>query len=173
MPSTIDAVYDSSIVRGFDYYTGIVFEIYAKNTKKISRSLAAGGRYDNLIKQYGGSSLSAVGFGMGDVGIAELIEKKAEKHPLKADVVAFIESETTYKEVQTLIRSIRKKGISVSYIGIVPKQKKTDVYAYWEKMGALYTVEQREDGYVIRDLKKRKDILKKTEKDVLTFLKNT
>ncbi len=67
-------VFDTSIVRGLAYYTGIVFEIF--DTGKTLRAIAGGGRYDNLISLFGGESTPAVGFGMGDAVIAELLKDK-------------------------------------------------------------------------------------------------
>lgn len=55
---------DLSIIRGFAYYSGIVFEAYDRAGN--FRALAGGGRYDNLIEIYGGEKTAAVGFGMGD-----------------------------------------------------------------------------------------------------------
>ena len=52
------------IVRGIDYYTGLVFEIFG-HSKNINRALFGGGRYDNLLSNYGKESVSGVGFGMG------------------------------------------------------------------------------------------------------------
>lgn len=64
---------DLSIVRGLDYYTGMVFEVYDK--KKSHRALFGGGRYDNLIELLGGEPMPAVGFGMGDA-VLELMMRE-------------------------------------------------------------------------------------------------
>ena len=74
LPSDIPTEYNPKIVRGFDYYTGMVFEIYAKEKKIASRSVTGGGRYDTLIESYGGDPLPAVGFGMGDVVVLDCLE---------------------------------------------------------------------------------------------------
>ena len=75
-------VFDPSIVRGFDYYTGVVFEIFditGEDTGKTfgggRRSLFGGGRYDYLIEEYGGEHVPAIGFGMGDVTLRDFLEK--------------------------------------------------------------------------------------------------
>ncbi len=65
--------FDPSITRGFDYYTGIVFEVYDTDSSN-SRALFGGGRYDKLIELFGGDSIPAVGFGMGDVTLSDFIE---------------------------------------------------------------------------------------------------
>jgi histidyl-tRNA synthetase len=64
---------DTSIVRGFDYYTGLVFEIYDSNPKN-PRAMFGGGRYDNLMEALGHEHLPALGFGMGDVTIRDFLE---------------------------------------------------------------------------------------------------
>jgi histidyl-tRNA synthetase len=63
--------FDASVVRGLAYYTGIVFEAYDAERKL--RAVCGGGRYDRLLETLGGPSIPAVGFGFGDVVIAELL----------------------------------------------------------------------------------------------------
>jgi histidyl-tRNA synthetase len=65
--------YDPSIVRGLDYYTGIVFE--ARDTSGEFRAILGGGRYDNLVSGVGGEPIPATGFAMGDMVIHLLMEK--------------------------------------------------------------------------------------------------
>lgn len=67
-------VMDLTIVRGLAYYTGFVFEAF--ETGGDARALAGGGRYDALVKKLGGPDLPAVGFGMGDVTLRDLLEAK-------------------------------------------------------------------------------------------------
>jgi histidyl-tRNA synthetase len=63
--------FDARIVRGLAYYTGIVFEIFDR--KGELRAVCGGGRYDQLLEQVSGVSLPAIGFGMGDVVLRELL----------------------------------------------------------------------------------------------------
>ena len=65
--------YDPRIVRGLDYYTGTVFE--AKEIGKEGRSILGGGHYDNLVGDVGGDPLPGVGFAMGDMMLAVVLEK--------------------------------------------------------------------------------------------------
>src|SRR6185436_7684474 len=69
---------DLSIVRGLAYYTGIVFELF--DAQRSLRAICGGGRYDGLLKALGGVDLPAVGFGMGDVVLGELL-KDAQRVP--------------------------------------------------------------------------------------------
>lgn len=66
-------VLDHSLARGFDYYTGTIFEIY-DNAAENNRSLIGGGRYDNLTELFGGEPLSGIGFGMGDVTMRDFLD---------------------------------------------------------------------------------------------------
>lgn len=66
--------FDLTIVRGLAYYTGIVFELF-DNIGEF-RAICGGGRYDNLLKSLGGADHPALGFGMGDVVIGELLRAR-------------------------------------------------------------------------------------------------
>jgi histidyl-tRNA synthetase len=70
--SVKNVVFDASIVRGFAYYTGTVFEAFDLNGE--NRAILGGGRYDNLVSVISGTSIPAIGFGMGDV-VLELVMK--------------------------------------------------------------------------------------------------
>jgi len=65
---------DPTVVRGLAYYTGTVFEIWDR--KRELRAVAGGGRYDKLIETLGGPPMPALGFGMGDVVLTELLEER-------------------------------------------------------------------------------------------------
>jgi len=67
-------VYDPSIVRGLAYYTGIVFEVH--DTGGELRAICGGGRYDNLLRDFGGPTVSATGMGMGDYVLEILLREK-------------------------------------------------------------------------------------------------
>ena len=66
--------FDVGVVRGLAYYTGIVFEIYAKVGEL--RAICGGGRYDNLLSDLGGPAVTATGFGMGDCVLEILLKEK-------------------------------------------------------------------------------------------------
>jgi histidyl-tRNA synthetase len=67
-----NAVFDPSVTRGFDYYTGIVFEIFDTDPEN-ARSMFGGGRFDKLVALFGGEAIPAIGFGMGDVTLADFL----------------------------------------------------------------------------------------------------
>ena len=64
---------DRSIARGFNYYTGTIFEIFDVSGEN-NRSMLGGGRYDNLTEMFGGEAISGIGFGMGDVTMRDFLE---------------------------------------------------------------------------------------------------
>jgi histidyl-tRNA synthetase len=66
-------IFDPSLIRGFDYYTGTVFEVFDTNPIN-SRSLFGGGRYDDLVAIFGAEKVPGMGFGMGDVTIHDYME---------------------------------------------------------------------------------------------------
>ena len=73
---------DLSIVRGLAYYTGIVFEVFDRSGE--FRAIAGGGRYDTLLASLGGADMPALGFGMGDVVLGELLRAKGLMTPVPA-----------------------------------------------------------------------------------------
>jgi histidyl-tRNA synthetase len=66
--------FDPEVIRGLDYYTGTVYEAMAIDPD-FRRSVAGGGRYDNLLSDVGGDPLPGTGFAMGDVIITLLLQK--------------------------------------------------------------------------------------------------
>ena len=66
-------VFDQKLARGQTYYTGMVFEIFDSN-KENARSIAGGGRYDNLLEVFGVEPVPIVGFGMGDITLRDFLE---------------------------------------------------------------------------------------------------
>jgi histidyl-tRNA synthetase len=108
-------VFDLSIVRGLAYYTGIVFELF--DARGEFRAIAGGGRYDNLIAQLGGGDIPALGFGMGDVVLGELLRAR-KLMPRQADAldywVAGAEgaSDTIVMRVAT---ALRRRKLRVEY----------------------------------------------------------
>lgn len=108
---------DYNIIRGLAYYTGVVFEAFAKGASM--RAIAGGGRYDNLVKVISGgkADLPALGFGMGDVVLADLLaEKKLLPKPQShTDLVVLIEDEALRAPSLRLVQQARELGLAVEY----------------------------------------------------------
>ncbi|HEX7337407.1 MAG TPA: histidine--tRNA ligase [Gemmatimonadales bacterium] len=106
---------DLTIVRGLAYYTGVVFELF--DAGRTLRAVCGGGRYDNLLDAVGGVSMPAVGFGMGDVVLGELLQEKGliPTDASSIDVfLAFITAEDL-PHVQALAHQLRDAGLRVEY----------------------------------------------------------
>jgi histidyl-tRNA synthetase len=108
---------DYHVIRGLAYYTGAVFEAFDK--KGDFRAIAGGGRYDNLINLISGGKvdLPALGFGMGDVVLLELLKARGLLPPFDAQVDAYclIEEEALREASLNLVQSLREKGYAVEY----------------------------------------------------------
>ena len=68
-----NVVFSPSLARGFDYYTGIVFEVFDTSSEN-TRSMLGGGRYDNLTGMFDTEAVTGIGFGMGDVIMRDFLE---------------------------------------------------------------------------------------------------
>ncbi|MEA3327163.1 MAG: histidine--tRNA ligase, partial [Chloroflexota bacterium] len=106
--------YNPKVIRGLDYYTGIVFEAYELGGK--SRAILGGGRYDNLVADVGGKPLTGVGFAMGDV-VIELILRDRGVIPNdlgeNPQVIVTVFNEETLTESLKITNKIRKDGYRV------------------------------------------------------------
>jgi len=108
---------DYHVIRGLAYYTGIVFEAFDK--KGEFRAIAGGGRYDNLVKLISGgkADMPALGFGMGDVVLLELLKARGllPKFDGGLDVFFLVEDEALRPDSLKLIEELRHAGCSVDY----------------------------------------------------------
>jgi histidyl-tRNA synthetase len=106
--------YDPSVVRGFDYYTGLVFEVFDTHPEN-RRSLFGGGRYNNLVGAFGKETLNAVGFGMGDVTLEDFLRthKLLSDQPRKVDLYIALIDEKLGGYALSLARKLRARGLSV------------------------------------------------------------
>ncbi|MBD3190368.1 MAG: histidine--tRNA ligase [Candidatus Heimdallarchaeota archaeon] len=73
-------LYDGSLARGLDYYTGIIFEAWSREGI-LSRAIAGGGRYADLVATLGGQPLTGTGFGFGETVLMELLEEFNVEYP--------------------------------------------------------------------------------------------
>jgi histidyl-tRNA synthetase len=108
---------DYHVIRGLAYYTGVVFEVFDRRGE--FRAIAGGGRYDNLVKLISGGKvdLPALGFGMGDVVLLELLKARAllPKFDAALDGFCLIEDETLRAASLKLIQDLRAAGLVVDY----------------------------------------------------------
>jgi histidyl-tRNA synthetase len=107
--------FDLSIVRGLAYYTGKVFELF--DAKGEFRAICGGGRYDDLLSTIGGVDLPALGFGMGDVVLTELLRARdlLPEAELGTEYWVAADDESLLADVMTVAGRLRAKSRSVEY----------------------------------------------------------
>jgi len=128
---------DPSIIRGLEYYTGIIFEVNLKFDVKNSKgqviqfgSVGGGGRYDNLINNFGNYDTPATGISIGlDRLVYALMQKKEFKIKKTKPVVICIFDKGSMKDYINLQKMLRKNGISVEIYPGDGKLKKQMEYA--------------------------------------------
>jgi histidyl-tRNA synthetase len=107
--------FDLRIVRGLAYYTGTVFEIFDR--AGALRAICGGGRYDSLLGALGGEDLPAVGFGMGDVVLGELLSDRGLLPAAEPSIDWFIiaVSDAERPLARRIATRLRGAGQSVAY----------------------------------------------------------
>jgi histidyl-tRNA synthetase len=143
---------DYNIIRGLAYYTGIVFEAFSRIGT--FRAIAGGGRYDNLIKvmSRGKVDLPALGFGMGDVVLCELLQdrKLLPNFTAGLDVFCLVEEESLRPQTLNLIQSLRSAGYAVDYSFTPLKPDKQFKRALELSAECTCKIEQSEGGLQIK-----------------------
>jgi histidyl-tRNA synthetase len=151
---------DYKVIRGLAYYTGPVFEAF--DCKGEFRAIAGGGRYDNLVRLISGGkvNLSALGFGMGDVVLLELLKARGLLPPFDAtaDVFVLIEDETLRPQSLKLVQDLRAAGYAVEYALTPTKPDKQFKRAQELKAGHTVRVADTASAK-IRNLTTREDEL--------------
>lgn len=149
---------DPKIVRGFDYYTGIVFEAWASGS--LRRALFGGGRYDNLTLQVGGRKpVPGVGFAVGDMAIAELLKASDLLDRVSTpvpDLLVSVFSEDTAGHAAAYARLARSLGLSVE-LGLNPGQRLDRQLKYAHRKGIPFVTiigpdEVRSNTVVLKEL---------------------
>ena len=110
-----NVVFDPTLMRGFDYYTGTVFEVFNTNPKN-PRSVFGGGRYDDLVGIFGVEKVPGIGFGMGDVIIRDILEtyKLLPVYRSSTDLYICKLSSDYLEFVDELAGYLRKEGVNVA-----------------------------------------------------------
>jgi histidyl-tRNA synthetase len=151
---------DYQVIRGLAYYTGVVFEAFDR--KGEFRAIAGGGRYNNLVKLISGGKvdLPALGFGMGDVVLLELLKARGRlpKFDSPMDVFVLIEDENLRAISLKLAQELRAAGYAVDYPLTPTKADKQFKRA--QDLKVKHTVRAESDAYVrIRNMKTRDEIV--------------
>ncbi|PIP87205.1 histidine--tRNA ligase [Candidatus Campbellbacteria bacterium CG22_combo_CG10-13_8_21_14_all_36_13] len=110
-----NTVFDPYLMRGFDYYTGIVFEVFDKSPEN-NRSLFGGGRYDRLLEIFGEEKIPAMGFGMGDVTMRDVLEtyNLIPEYRSSTDLYICTVDQDSIPESDKIADILRKNGVNVA-----------------------------------------------------------
>jgi histidyl-tRNA synthetase len=130
--------YDPTIVRGLDYYTGIVFEAFDKNPEN-RRALCGGGSYGGLMQIFGEQPLPGVGFGLGDVTLTDFLKTHQllpDFSTAHNDIFLTYQTPAGQSPCLQLARELRKRGLKV-ITGLSPLKIKK-VFDLGSKHGASY-----------------------------------
>lgn len=166
------ACIDYGIIRGLEYYTGIVFEAFDRRGE--FRAIAGGGRYDHLVKlvSAGKADLPGLGFGMGDVVLTELLEARGRipKFSAGLDYFVLIEDESLRGASTALVQRLRDAGRKVDFALSAAKSDKQFKRAL--DLGTAKTVRlERESGggllmARVKDLATRQEVVVRSEEVV-------
>ncbi len=150
---------DYRIIRGLAYYTGPVYEAFDKRGK--FRAIAGGGRYDHLVKLVSGgrTDLPALGFGMGDVVLAELLKERGLVPALGQALDAFVQiaDESLRDASLGLVQQLRQAGLATEYPLLKAKQEKQFKRALELKAKWLVTLDNANQAHV-KNLGTRKEL---------------
>jgi histidyl-tRNA synthetase len=135
----VNAKFDVTLMRGFDYYTDIVFEMVDTDPEN-NRSMFGGGRYDGLVGLFGVEPVPTVGFGMGDVTMQNFLESHDLLPALRPETDAYVVliGDNTYEKAQHVLTELRDMGLNLAVDATgrkMDKQIKTAV-----KKGVPYVI---------------------------------
>jgi histidyl-tRNA synthetase len=149
------------IIRGLDYYTGIVFEAQAIRGD-LRRSLLGGGRYDDLLADVGGEAMPATGFAMGDLAISVLLEElklvpDGLNRPASPVLITVFDKDRIL-DALSLAAELRKSGLNITCYPTDDKLAKQLKYA--DRAGFQFVIlrgpdEIARDEVTIKDLRNR------------------
>ncbi|HET8991845.1 MAG TPA: histidine--tRNA ligase, partial [Candidatus Saccharimonadales bacterium] len=109
-----NVVYSPEVMRGFDYYTGIVFEVFDTDPEN-NRAMMGGGRYDGLVGLFGVEPVPTVGFGWGDVTLVNFLDAHSLAPKLKPETDVYVcLIGDIYSSAQARINELRQQGINVA-----------------------------------------------------------
>jgi histidyl-tRNA synthetase len=130
--------YDPTIVRGLDYYTGIVFEVFDKHPEN-RRALCGGGAYANLLQIFNEDPLAGVGFGLGDVTLRDFLEthKLLPNFDLASnDIALTFSDDNAISKILEIASKLREQNLKV--VTSLENLSFKKVFPFAEKRGANY-----------------------------------
>ena len=173
--------FDIGVVRGLAYYTGVVYEIYDKRSSSATRmadelrAVGGGGRFDNLLQQFGGPAIPATGFGIGDCVLEILLEEKGRlKNQLPASrldwFVAFTDKQFFQKAIEVTAK-LRMAGLAAnfSYKPVKLKKQLKDASAQNAQKCIIIGAEIENNELIVKDMATGKQELIKFGKFLQQF----
>ena len=148
--------FDISLMRGFDYYSGVVFEVFDTDPDN-NRSMFGGGRYDGLVGLFGVEPVPTIGFGMGDVTLRNFLETHGLLPRLESEIDALvILVGEVYARSQQLIADFREMGLNIA-VDATDRKVGNKIKAA-DKTGVRYVIfvgqeELETEQYGLKDLK--------------------
>ena len=153
--------FDSTLMRGFDYYTDIVFEVFSTDGEN-NRAVLGGGRYDGLVAQFGVEPVPTIGFAVGDVVFRDFLETNKLLPELRSsiDLTILIRQQEATSGALLAARELREIGVNVSvdFSGRkLDKQLKSAVKNGVRFVLFVGTEEFATEQYILKDLKSGKE----------------
>jgi len=150
-----NAKFDPTLMRGFDYYTGIVFEIFDEDPEN-NRAMLGGGRYDGLVGLFGVEPIPTVGFGFGDVTLENFLRGHNLMPPQRPETDAYaVLIGDVYADAQRVVGELREQGVNVA-VDIsgakIDKQLKTAVKKNIPYVMFIGAKDLAEDQFEIKNL---------------------
>lgn len=172
-----NAAFDFSLVRGFDYYTGVIFEVFDTGPKN-NRSLFGGGRYDKLVGMFDVEDVPAIGFGMGDVPIRDYIETYDLMPDIEfsPDVYLCNVDIDSPAHMQKIAQELRSRGLAVAVD--LGKKKIGNQIKYADKNSIPFVVcigenEIKTKEFAVKDIRSGESVTLSLAKAAKYILNNT
>ncbi|PID30620.1 histidine--tRNA ligase [Candidatus Saccharibacteria bacterium] len=166
--------FDITLMRGFDYYTDIVFEVFDEHPEN-NRSMFGGGRYDGLVGLFGVEPVPTVGFGMGDVTLQNFLEGHGiiPKFVPETDAYVILLGSTVYEKAQNVLARLREEGLKLAVDTTArkpEKQIKTAVKKGIQHIIFIGEAELADDRYKLKQLASGVEETHGVERIVATLL---
>ena len=169
-----DAVFDATLMRGLDYYTGSVFEVFDTHPDN-NRSLFGGGRYDGLVGMFGAEPISAVGMAPGNTMIENFLAvRDLLPVPVSATKVYIVVIDGAFDAANALARQLRSAGINTEVDITTRKVDKQIKTALKKNISSLIFVGQKdaENGtYSLKNVSNEEEQMLSVE-DIIAKLQN-
>jgi len=147
---------DRSLARGFDYYTGTIFEVFDTDPKN-NRSMLGGGRYDNLTALFGEERIGGVGFGMGDVTMRDFLETHGLMPKVRRDItLVVLPTDSDFNlEGEKVAMAFRRAGVATEVD--ISSRKLAKKFSNAAHSGALYALvvgenEVKSGDFILKNL---------------------